>query len=97
MLLNATSSPQDHGFDFSPATSIVAPCETQAEIDHYWDRLCEGGQPGRCGWLENCFGVSWQIVPAKLPQWVADPERRPRVVEAFLQMQKFDIAALMRA
>lgn len=81
-------------YKFSPATSFVIPCETQEEIDYYWEKLGEGGRYDRCGWLDDKFGVSWQIVPNILGQLMSDPERAPRVVEAFMKMTKFDIEAL---
>ncbi|MDX2136104.1 MAG: VOC family protein [Saprospiraceae bacterium] len=96
-VLNAMSSTMAHDYDFTPGNSLVISCDTQAEIDHYWERLGAGGHYSQCGWLQDQFGVSWQIVPTVLPQLMADPERGPRVVQAFLQMQKFDIAALERA
>ena len=87
-------------FTFSAATSFMISCETQEEIDHYWDKLTEnGGQPGPCGWLKDRFGVSWQVNPARLDDMVADPdpEKAARVTKAFMSMGKFDIAALERA
>lgn len=84
-------------FKFNEAVSFVVDCETQDEIDHYWERLTEGGEEGRCGWLKDRFGVSWQIVPAILPSLMGDPEKGPKVVQAFMQMKKFDIAALISA
>ncbi|MBK9357145.1 MAG: VOC family protein [Bacteroidales bacterium] len=84
-------------FKFNEAVSFVVDCETQDEIDHYWDRLTEGGEEGRCGWLKDRFGVSWQIVPAILPSLMGDPEKGSKVVQAFMQMKKFDIAALISA
>ena len=84
-------------FKFNEAVSFVVDCETQDEIDHYWERLTEGGEEGRCGWLKDRYGVSWQIVPAILPLLMGDPEKGPKVVQAFMQMKKFDIAALISA
>lgn len=81
-------------YKFSPANSYVVECETQTEIDHYWEKLGEGGRYEQCGWLDDKFGVSWQIVPAILHKLMADPERAPRVIEAFIKMKKFDIEAL---
>ncbi|GAB4413368.1 MAG: VOC family protein [Bacteroidia bacterium] len=96
-LLNVMSSTQAHDFDFSPGNSIVVTCDTQAQIDYFWEQLGQGGSFDRCGWLKDAFGVSWQVVPSVLPQLMADPARAPQVVAAFLQMQKFDIAALLDA
>ncbi len=86
-------------FRFSEAISFVVHCATQAEVDHYWDRLCEGGQPGQCGWLKDRFGLSWQIVPERFVELVngGDAAITRRVMDAMMQMTKFDIAALERA
>ncbi len=82
-------------FSFTPAISLVVACETQDEIDHFWERLSEGGAPGQCGWLEDRFGLSWQVVPAVLGELMANaPER---VMGALLEMQKIEIEALRRA
>lgn len=82
-------------FQFSLATSFVVNCRDQAEIDHYWSRLTEGGDPKaqQCGWLKDKFGVSWQVVPIELPQLISNPKG----MQAMLQMKKFDIAALRKA
>ena len=74
-------------------------CESQEEVDYFWSRLTEQGQEGPCGWLKDRYGVSWQIVPAILPQLLTDPDRAKseRTMKALLQMKKFDIAALQRA
>lgn len=84
-------------YKFSPANSYVIECETQEEIDHYWDKLGEGGIYNQCGWLDDKFGVSWQIVPAILGKLMADPDKAPRVIQAFMKMSKFDIEALVNA
>jgi predicted 3-demethylubiquinone-9 3-methyltransferase (glyoxalase superfamily) len=81
----------------TPANSFVIECETQQEIDHYWEKLGEGGRYDQCGWLDDKFGFSWQIVPAVLHKLMADPEKAPRVVNAFMQMSKFDIQTLIDA
>lgn len=96
-ILNAMSSTLQHDFDFTPGNSLVVLCENQAEIDYYWEKLGEGGHEDMCGWLTDKFGVSWQIVPAVLPQLMADPEKGPRVIQAFLKMRKFDIETLINA
>jgi predicted 3-demethylubiquinone-9 3-methyltransferase (glyoxalase superfamily) len=96
-IFNATSSNMKHNFDFTPANSFVVECETQQEIDHYWERLGEEGHYSMCGWLQDKFGVSWQIVPKVLGELMTDPERAPRVIKAFMQMKKFDIDALLKA
>ncbi len=84
-------------FKFSPATSFVIECETQEEIDYYWENLGKDGVYNQCGWLDDKFGVSWQIVPKVLHQLMSDPEKAPKVIEAFMQMTKFDIQALLDA
>ena len=84
-------------YKFTPATSHVIECDTQDEIDHYWDKLGKDGKYSQCGWLDDKFGVSWQIVPAILRQLMSDPEKAPRVIQAFMQMTKFDIEKLIKA
>jgi predicted 3-demethylubiquinone-9 3-methyltransferase (glyoxalase superfamily) len=86
-------------FKFNEAVSFQVHCETQDEIDYYWGKLSEGGEEGPCGWLKDRFGLSWQVVPVVLPDMLMDPdpEKAGRVTQAFLQMRKFDIAALQRA
>jgi predicted 3-demethylubiquinone-9 3-methyltransferase (glyoxalase superfamily) len=84
-------------YKFSPANSYVIECETQSEIDFYWERLGQGGVYNQCGWLDDKYGVSWQIVPAVLGKLVSDPEKGQRVVQAFMKMKKFDIETLMNA
>jgi predicted 3-demethylubiquinone-9 3-methyltransferase (glyoxalase superfamily) len=84
-------------FKFNEAVSFVVECDTQEEIDHYWNKLTEGGSESMCGWLKDKYGVSWQIVPAILGKLMSDPERAPRVTQAFLKMKKFDIEALLKA
>ena len=84
-------------FKFNEAVSFVVNCETQEEIDMYWDKLTQGGQEGKCGWLTDKFGVSWQIVPSILGKLMNDPEKAPRAMYAFMQMKKFDIEKLLNA
>jgi len=86
-------------FKFTPAISFFVKCETQAEIDYHWEKLCAGGEPGRCGWLKDKFGVSWQIVPPVLGQLLGDkdPAKARRVADAMLQMSKLDINQLKAA
>ena len=76
---------------------MVVECNTQEEIDYYWTKLTEGGAEVQCGWLKDKFGVSWQIVPSILPVLMSDSEKAPKVIAAFMQMIKFDIAALEAA
>jgi predicted 3-demethylubiquinone-9 3-methyltransferase (glyoxalase superfamily) len=96
-------------FRFTEAFSLQVNCETQAEIDYFWSKLSEGGQESRCGWLKDKYGLSWQVVPAALPQMLMDADRAKserakserakseRAIGALLQMKKFDIVALQRA
>ena len=84
-------------YKFTPATSFVIECETQEEIDYYWDRLGEEGRYDQCGWLDDQFGVSWQVVPAVLAKLMSDPDKAPRVINAFMKMSKFDIETLVNA
>jgi predicted 3-demethylubiquinone-9 3-methyltransferase (glyoxalase superfamily) len=84
-------------FTFNEAVSFVVECETQEEIDRYWYALTKEGEESMCGWLRDKYGVSWQIIPAILPQLMSDPARSERVIAAFLQMRKFDIAKLLEA
>ena len=86
-------------FTFNPAISLSISCETQDEIDHYWHQLSDGGKPGQCGWLEDKFGVSWQVVPTILGKLMqdSDPEKVKRMTEALLKMKKLDIEQLITA
>ena len=86
-------------FKFNKAISFVVNCETQQEIDHYWEKLSAVPEAEQCGWLKDKYGVSWQIVPTVMfkMQKTKDKQKLARVTEAFLQMKKFDIAALQRA
>ncbi|HUF40549.1 MAG TPA: VOC family protein [Verrucomicrobiae bacterium] len=86
-------------FTFSPAISFFVHCETQEEVDGFWEKLSAGGEKQRCGWLKDKYGVSWQVVPAVLGPLLQDkdPEKSKRVMNAMLQMDKLDIAALNRA
>lgn len=84
-------------YKFSPANSYVITCDTQAEIDHYWEKLGAGGKHNKCGWLDDKYGVSWQVVPSILGALMNDPEKAPKVMYAFMQMTKFDIEKLLNA
>src|SRR5580704_12197650 len=86
-------------FKFNEAVSLVVKCDSQAEIDHFWNALTEGGKESRCGWLKDKFGLSWQIVPSQLPQIMSsgDAAARDRVMAAVMSMKKFDVAALESA
>jgi predicted 3-demethylubiquinone-9 3-methyltransferase (glyoxalase superfamily) len=86
-------------FTFDEAVSFQITCEDQDEVDHYWERLTDGGQESQCGWLKDRYGLSWQVVPAGMDEVFADPdpERARRAMEAMLGMRKLDIAALRSA
>jgi len=88
-------------FKFSEAISFQIECDDQTEVDHYWERLTDGGDPARqqCGWVADKFGVSWQVVPKALTDMIADPdpEKSRRTFEAMMAMKKLDIATLKRA
>lgn len=86
-------------FQFTPAVSFVVECDSQQEIDDYWRKLTEGGEPGQCGWLKDRYGVSWQVVPRRLIEMTKDPDpvRSGRVMQAMMPMRKLDLAALEAA
>jgi predicted 3-demethylubiquinone-9 3-methyltransferase (glyoxalase superfamily) len=86
-------------FTFTPAISLFVHCSSQQEIDGYWAKLCEGGAPQQCGWLQDRFGVSWQIVPDVLGQMLRDPDatKAKRVMDVMMKMVKLDIAQLEQA
>ena len=95
----AMDSAREHPFTFTPAISFFVSCETQKEIDYFWEKLSAGGEKDRCGWLKDKFGVSWQIVPPVLGEFLndEDEEKSERVMKAMLEMDKLDIKALRRA
>ncbi|HZO14261.1 MAG TPA: VOC family protein [Polyangiaceae bacterium] len=87
-------------FKFTPAISLFVSCESQEEVDAYWTKLIAGGgKPTACGWLEDKFGLSWQIIPSRLVDLMSDPDpkRAGRAAQALMKMQKIDLAALERA
>ncbi len=87
-------------FKFTPAISFFVDCEDQAEVDELWDKLLAGGgKPSQCGWLDDRFGVSWQIVPKALPEMLRDPDpaRAQRTMQAMMKMVKLDVAVLKQA
>lgn len=86
-------------YKFTEAISLMVQCETQDEIDHYWSRLLDGGQESQGGWLKDKFGVSWQIVPSALGEMMTSKDHAAvqRVMGAFMQMKKFDLAKLRAA
>jgi predicted 3-demethylubiquinone-9 3-methyltransferase (glyoxalase superfamily) len=86
-------------YKFTPAISLFVNCETQAEVDELWERLSAGGRKDRCGWLQDKFGLSWQIIPSALPRLLGDkdPAKAQRAMQAMLQMDKIDIKRLEEA
>jgi predicted 3-demethylubiquinone-9 3-methyltransferase (glyoxalase superfamily) len=87
-------------YTFTPAISLFVSCESQQEVDHYWNGFLEsGGKPTACGWLDDKFGLSWQIIPTELPKLLSDPDpkKASRAMQAMLAMQKIDISELRRA
>lgn len=94
MALNA--GPQ---FKFTEAISFLVNCQTQQEVDELWEKLSEGGEEGRCGWLKDKYGLSWQVVPTALGEMLQDknPEKSKKVMEAMLQMGKIDLKTLKQA
>jgi predicted 3-demethylubiquinone-9 3-methyltransferase (glyoxalase superfamily) len=86
-------------FKFDEAVSLLINCETQDEVDYYWEKLTDGGEESMCGWLKDRFGVSWQVVPSGIEELFADADakRAERAMQAMLQMRKLDVAALRAA
>src|SRR5882762_8500029 len=86
-------------FTFDEAISLLVNCADQDEVDYYWDKLSEGGEEGPCGWLKDKFGLSWQVIPAIMPDLFddSDPKKAGRVMQAMLKMKKLNIAELKRA
>ena len=86
-------------FTFTDGFSLFVECETQAELDEYWEKLSAGGEKGPCGWLKDRFGLSWQVIPSALGELLGaeDPRKAQNVMQAMLQMSKIDIAALRQA
>lgn len=86
-------------FQFTPAVSFMVECDTQEEVDYYWNKLSADPQAEACGWLKDKFGVSWQVAPRQLGQLISDPDpvKVGRVMQAMMQMKKIDIAGLQRA
>jgi predicted 3-demethylubiquinone-9 3-methyltransferase (glyoxalase superfamily) len=97
----AMDSIREHSFTFTPALSMVVNCKSQEEVNHFWDKLTEGGdkKAQQCGWLQDKYGVSWQIVPLEIEEMISDTdaEKSRRVMKAMLQMKKLDINALRAA
>jgi len=86
-------------YKFTPAISLFITCESQEEVDMFWDKLSEAGRTDRCGWLQERYGLSWQVIPSALGRMLGDNDRAKanRVMQAMLQMDKIDIATLQRA
>ena len=84
-------------FKFTEAISLLVDCADQAEIDDLWDKLSAGGSEGKCGWLKDKYGLSWQVIPSVLPKLMSDPERSGRVMQALMQMTKLEIQSLQDA
>ena len=84
-------------FKFNESVSFVVNCDTQNDIDYYWEKLTDGGQESMCGWLKDKYGVSWQIVPTIIGELMSDPVRAERVTKAFMKMRKLEIETLMNA
>lgn len=94
----AMDSPQKHNFTFNESISFLVHCDTQEEIDYYWEHLSASPDAEQCGWCKDRFGISWQIVPSIMDEMMGGtPEQQSRVTEAFLRMKKFDIAELEKA
>ncbi|MEP6645545.1 MAG: VOC family protein [Saprospiraceae bacterium] len=85
-------------FTFNESVSIMVNCDTQADIDHYWDSLtADGGSESQCGWLKDKYGLSWQIVPAQIGKWMADTDKAQRVMAEVMRMKKIDLEVLRNA
>lgn len=95
----AMDSAQEHGFTFNEATSFIVKCDTQEEIDYYWEKLSAVPESEQCGWLKDKYGVSWQIVPTAMDEMMGTNDKKAldRVTQAFLKMKKFNIAELEEA
>jgi len=86
-----------HDFEFTEGISLTVYCDTQDEIDYYWDRFTEKGEESMCGWLRDQFGVSWQITPSVLAELMKDPEKANKAMQAFMPMRKMDIEQIVKA
>jgi predicted 3-demethylubiquinone-9 3-methyltransferase (glyoxalase superfamily) len=93
----AMESSGNHEFSFNEGVSFVVMVDTQEEIDYYWDHLGKNGQPGKCGWIKDQYGISWQVAPSIIAKLMSDPKTAPKATYAFLQMSKFIIADLIKA
>lgn len=95
--LMVMDSAKDHEFGFSEGVSLTIQCETQAEVDYYWNALTERGEESMCGWLKDRFGVSWQVVPTILNKIMSDPAKAGKAAKAFMAMRKLDIEQIVQA
>jgi len=95
----AMDSAHEHKFNFNEAISFVVNCESQEELDYFWEKLSKGGDPKaqQCGWLKDKFGVSWQIVPMVLGELLSNTDKAQKVMSALLKMKKLDIETLKKA
>jgi len=93
----AMDSSAMHHFSFNEGVSLVVECDSQKEIDYFWDNFTRDGEESRCGWLKDKYGVSWQIIPSILNELMSDPAKLERVISAFLKMKKFEIEKLLKA
>ncbi len=93
----ALDSSAPHKFEFNEAFSLMIECETQEEIDFYWNALVDGGKESRCGWLKDKFGISWQVIPSIIGKLMSDPIKASKVMQAVMQMNKLDIALMLSA
>ena len=98
-LFNAMSGHGEHNFDFNEAVSFIIHCDSQDEVNYYWDKLTDEGSESMCGWLKDKFGVSWQVVPTEMFKYIggSDKEKRSRAMNAMFQMKKLDLATLRKA
>ena len=95
LMLMESAAP--HNFTFSEGVSLTIHCETQEEIDHYWEKLTESGEESMCGWLKDKFGVSWQIIPTILSKIMSDPAKAGKAAQAFMAMRKLNIEQIVQA
>lgn len=98
-LFNAMSGAGEHKFDFNESVSFIVNCESQEEVDYYWDKLTEGGAESMCGWLKDKYGISWQVVPTEIFKYIegGDAEKRSNAINAMFQMKKLDIQKLKQS
>jgi len=93
----AMDGPGVHNFSFSEGVSLVVNCDTQKEIDYFWNKLTDGGEESMCGWLKDKYGVSWQIIPSDIGKLMSDPDKSQRVMKEILKMRKIDMETLEHA